>query len=457
MPIIRTLRARLGRLAVVAGASAAAACSTEVHNPSIVDPASLQSTSAIPTLVAGATGDFAYAYAGDNGGTEGVILLGGLRADEYRNSDYFDTRIQVDRGTININNGSVGALFTNLNRARRSAELATSTLAKIAPTDYRRAAALNLDAYTYVLLAETFCSGIPFTEIGADGNSLAYGSPLTTQHVFQIAKARFDTAVTIADAAAAKSSDPRIQQEAYLARVGRARAFVGLGQYDSAAASVASVPTSFEYDMQYSENTGRENNGVYGFNVVNQRWSVADSEGVNGLPFISAKDPRVSVSDAGTTGVDATTELFTLNKYSSLSSSIPLATGTEARLIEAEASLNGQLAGGGPADAVARLNQLRATLGAGLDTLTLQPSTAGQARQLMAERAFWLFATGHRLGDMRRLIRPTLGGYGLAITSVFPTGPYPKGGAPYGQEVNLPIPVNELNNPNFKQCIDRST
>ena len=456
MPTTRTFRTRLGGLAL-AGASVAAACSTEVHNPNIVAPESLQSAATLPALLNGATGDFAFAYAGDNGGTEGVILLGGLRADEYRNSDYFDTRIQVDRGTITINNGSVGALFANLNRARRSAELATSTFAKLAPTDYRRAAALNLDAYTYVLLAETFCSGIPFTEVAADGTSLDYGSPLTTQQVFQIAKARFDTAITIAEAAA-KGGDARAQQEAYLARVGRARAFVGLGRFDSATASVASVPATFVYDLQYSENTGRENNGVYGFNVVNQRWSVADSEGVNGLPFISAKDPRVSVSDAGATGVDAATELFTLNKYSSLSASIALATGTEARLITAEASLDGQLAGGGAADAVARLNQLRAALGTGLDTLTLQPSTAGQARQLMAERAFWLFATGHRLGDMRRLVRPpSTGGYGLAITSVFPTGAYPKGGAPYGKEVNLPIPVNELNNPNFKQCIDRST
>ncbi|GJG87037.1 hypothetical protein tb265_22180 [Gemmatimonadetes bacterium T265] len=450
MPNLRALRARLAALGLAA-AAAGAACSTSVSDPNIVSPNALRDSTALPTVLNGAVGDLAHAYAGDNGNTEGVILLGGLRADEWRNSDYFDTRIQVDRGVINVNNGSVDSLFAILNIARRSAELATSTFTRLAPGDYRHAAALNIDAYAYVLLAETFCSGIPFTDLQSNGTSFAYGSPLTTQQVFAAAKARFDTAATIADAAAAGGS-ARAQQEAYLARVGRARALVGLGRYAEAAASVDSVPTTFEYDVLYSENTGRENNGVYGFNVINARWSVADSEGTNGLPFISAKDPRVPVTDAGQTGVDATTELFTFDKYASLSSPIPLATGTEARLIEAEAALNAQ----NPQQALGILNTLRAT--AGLAALALGADMPAQTLQLFSERAFWLFATAHRLGDMRRLVRPTgQGGYGFAITSVFPTGPYPKGGAPYGTEVNLPIPVDERNNPNFTQCIDRTT
>lgn len=457
---VRRAHPRAVRLAALAACTAAAlgaalgACSTSVSDPGIVSPNALNDSSALPTVLNGAAGDFAFAYAGDNGGTEGVILTGGLRADEWRNSDYFDTRIQIDRGRINVNNATVGALFANLQRARRSAELATATYARLAPADYRRAASLNLDGYTYVLLAETFCSGIPFTELSADGGSFAYGTPQTTQQVLQAAAARFDTAVTVAEAAVKKNNDPRAQQEAYLARVGRARALVGLGRYAEAAVAVASVPTSFSYDIQYSENTGRENNGVYGFNVVNARWSVADQEGGNGLPYITAADPRVPVSDAGSTGVDAATELYLLGKYSSLSASIPLANGTEARLIEAEAKLQGTSRDA--AGALAILNTLRA--GAGLAPLTLQAAADAQVRQLFSERAFWLFATAHRLGDMRRLVRPTSsGGYNFAITSVFPTGAYPKGGAPYGTEVNLPIPVNELNNPNFKQCIDRTT
>jgi hypothetical protein len=70
---------------------------------------------------------------------------------------------------------------------------------------------------------------------------------------------------------------------------------------------------------------------------------------------------------------------------------------------------------------------------------------------MFSERAFWFFATGHRLGDLRRLVRQ----YGRAAESVFPTGAYFKGGT-YGPDVNLPIPFDELNNPLAQSgCLDR--
>src|SRR2546427_6162320 len=40
------------------------------------------------------------------------------------------------------------------------------------------------------------------------------------------------------------------------------------------------------------------------------------------------------------------------------------------------------------------------------------------------ERAFWLFSTGHRLGDMRRLLRQ----YQHPDSTVYPTGVWFKGG-----------------------------
>jgi hypothetical protein len=70
---------------------------------------------------------------------------------------------------------------------------------------------------------------------------------------------------------------------------------------------------------------------------------------------------------------------------------------------------------------------------------------------LFSERAFWMFATGHRLGDMRRLIRQ----YSRSAEDVFPSGTYLKGGS-YGTDVNLPMPQEEGNNPNFAGCLDRN-
>lgn len=48
----------------------------------------------------------------------------------------------------------------------------------------------------------------------------------------------------------------------------------------------------------------------------------------------------------------------------------------------------------------------------------------GRENLTFCERAFWMFGTGHRLGDLRRLIRQ----YGRTAETIFPTGAYPKGG-----------------------------
>ena len=80
------------------------------------------------------------------------------------------------------------------------------------------------------------------------------------------------------------------------------------------------------------------------------------------------------------------------------------------------------------------------------------PGDATARTDLMfRERAFWMFGTGHRLGDLRRLIRQ----YGRAAETIFPTGSYPKGGN-YDTDVNIPLSADEANNPNFIGCSDRN-
>src|SRR5438034_9204757 len=83
-----------------------------VSIPSIVPPGSLGDTAALGTLRAGAIGDFSIAFSGDHpdgsGGTgEGVIMYGGLLADEWINSETFPTRIEVDARTIQVTNSDV--------------------------------------------------------------------------------------------------------------------------------------------------------------------------------------------------------------------------------------------------------------------------------------------------------------------------------------------------------------
>ena len=81
-----------------------------------------------------------------------------------------------------------------------------------------------------------------------------------------------------------------------------------------------------------------------------------------------------------------------------------------------------------------------------LPALVPAATTEGQVDQLFKERAYWLFLTGHRLSDLRRLIRQ----YGRGAETVFPTGNYHKSGT-YGTDVNTPVPQAEENNPNFQR------
>lgn len=83
------------------------------------------------------------------------------------------------------------------------------------------------------------------------------------------------------------------------------------------------------------------------------------------------------------------------------------------------------------------------------------PSTNDTARVnlVFRERAFWLYMTGHRLGDLRRLVR----NYGRASNVTYPVGEYPGGVGSYGNEVVVPVPKAERDlNPRYAGCFHRN-
>ena len=154
-------------------------------------------------------------------------------------------------------------------------------------------------------------------------------------------------------------------------------------------------------------------------------------------PTIPKVDPtKVSAGQDGTRTAQ-------LNQYATPDAAITIASGIEARLIQAES----QLANGDPSW-ILTLNNARATIG--LSALTPAATAAGQVDQLFRERGFWMYLTAHRLGDMRRLVRQ----YGRDIETVYPTGSYFKGGA-YGTDVVLVPFQDESNNPNWAGCTDK--
>jgi hypothetical protein len=96
------------------------------------------------------------------------------------------------------------------------------------------------------------------------------------------------------------------------------------------------------------------------------------------------------------------------------------------------------------------LNAARATMTA-LAPLTDPGSAAARVDLLFRERAFWMYFTAHRVGDLRRLVRQ----YSRPSESVWPTGNYFKGGV-YGTDMNLPPSQAERNNSAYAGCADRN-
>ncbi|MCU0650123.1 MAG: hypothetical protein MUF00_19200 [Gemmatimonadaceae bacterium] len=462
----RTVRALFGGAALLA----LGACSKDelltVEDPDVATPQSVSDVSVLPTLRASVISDLQVAMGA--GGENGVITLGGLLADEFIWAETFPTRFEMDvRGTNPIN-GTLDGIYQSLQRARATAERVERTYARLQPTNPARAEVQALAGYTYVMLAEMYCNGIPLSTFDVDAGTQELGDPVSNQVLYQRAVAKFDSALALIGTPATPTADQaRILN---LTRVGRGRALLNLGRFADAAAAVAAVPTNYRYTLFHSENTGRQNNGVFLPTQNFPRFSVGDREGINGLPYFTdgATDPRVfsprgsGIAFFPRVGADNLTQMNVQTKYMNRSAIVVFADGVEARLIEAE---NQQRTGG---DYLATLNTLRANLPtlitnanlpaafnpppiAPLPALTRPAAAAAEVDQVFKERAYWLFLTGHRLGDLRRLIRQ----YGRNSEAVFPTGTFHKGGA-YGVDVNYPVPFIETNNSKFVACTDRN-
>lgn len=416
-----------------------AACGLlDSSTPDIIKPGDLDSPEGAQAKRRGAIADFILAKDGDSdpdtSSTDGQLILSGLLADEFVLSTTPPSQQEVDQRAMNTINPTITGVYFQLHKARVAAENAVAALQRFSLDsidDPGIPEMWALAGFTYIYFAEDFCSAVPYSTV-ANGKLVPGPSQSTTQTLDR-AIMRFDSAL----------AHPAVDAEiTNLAHIGRARALLNQGQFAQAAAEVAGVPTDFVYYTEHATSPARLQNAIYvygtGFLI-----SVPDSEGTNGLGYRSAADPRVPFIDEGTSGLDGTTPQFTPTKFADPTAPIPVADGIEARLIEAEALLQANNLQG----MTDTLNYLRTTYQPSLGTLALPGSQAAAEDLLFSERAFWMFATGHRLGDMRRLVRQ----YGRAADTVFPTGSYIKGGA-YGTDVNIPVPVEEGTNPNFNRA-----
>lgn len=476
-------RSRIGiaarALAVLVMVAVIQACSNvtepllSAKDPDPIDPAAVQNADGAVGLYNGAIGRLRAATAAtDTSLQEPSWLFSGLLADEWSTSSTFVQNDELDERNIRLDNSSVRNIFRSLARVRTASNQAITGLRMYVATDKAKIAEMYFArGFAEMQMAQDFCNGIPLSDATASLPE-GFGTPLSVAEVFGRAMASYDSALALVtgDTAAASVFIARA------ARIGKARALVGLNRMPEAVALVTPTlaPTTYTYDLTFSTTGG--SNAIWGQGASQRRYTVSDSlEGnsrnllvKNVIPFFSLQDPRlpvrysVSVNSKDPAKRDTTKSQdgFTFSRTTTLYgqlTSIALVNGLDARLIEAE----GRLVAGDYAGMTTILNALRSAppkVGEIQATATqlpplVVPTTPAAARTMyFREKALWTFSRGQRLGDLRRLVRQ----YNLPVDQVFPIGTHYRGGT-YGPDVNMPVPKDEeKNNPNFTGCTDRN-
>lgn len=400
----------------------------------ITDPKTIQTEAGALKVYRGALDLFARTVSGV------YIRESGVFTDELNTVSGVNPNPNIDqlgridaRLVLDVETGNSAA---QLHEIRGLAQEGRNALLKYAPrtSPALRAHLFAIEGMAVIMLADLYCSGIPLSSIDFEnGYTLTRG--FSTEEVYQHALILFDSADMYAE------DSVRIQD---FIRIGRGRALVALGNVVAAKTAVEAVGTDYVYASM---------SGITKF-VANSRVFISTREGFNGLPYGEESDPRT-------------------NRPALFDSTAPLiiSSGIEARLIEAEAELEA-----GQDSWLTILNQLRTTCTSsescphpaprgdgGVDGLIpLADPAAGASfsdslaheRRLMLlfeERAYWLFLSGHRQGDLRRLVR----NYQRPQETVYPVGEW-RNFENYGADVNLPMPVAEREkNPLYKGCLNR--
>jgi starch-binding outer membrane protein, SusD/RagB family len=457
--INRPARGRVNVAALLALATVAA-CSDPlgVHIVGTVTDASVNNAAAANALRIGVLGSVNAITAGGTGTFDRGWVDVGLFADEWKTSGPQQQYGELDVRTVPNTDVNLQNLYGNLQRTRARSREAIDALLKYQPSPAWGVGQMYIALGLAELeLAEYFCNGVPLS--GQVNGVIVYGQPQTNQQIYALANAHLDTALAFLTA-----TDATTLQHFRLAKLLKARVLLDIGGQAAAAASqVNGIPTSFTYQITFSLATG--DNAMWSANTSIKAASVGDSVDATGrlanaIPFASAKDPRVPTIGSSIApssqgfGADGGTPLVVTTLWGR-SDAVNLVSGLDARLVEAEAALQGKDIAG----MTTILNALRASPPQLSATVTPAPMAplATPSDQTAAttlffrEKAFWTFGRGQRLGDLRRLIRQ----YSRTQDQVFPTGAFFKGGN-YGTDVNLDVSSLELNNPNFKACIDRS-
>lgn len=383
-------RARHLGLLAAGGMILLAGCDLGVSNPALIEETDLDTPNAVPAIVNGALGSFGIATTIN--GAAGVYSASAILSGELVHSGSWVPPREISEGIPNNESPENQSHWGNTSQARWQAEDAAEKVQELVsdPSSNQWVALAQLYAgFSNRILGEMFCDAV------------INGGPLEPHTAFS------ERAVTYFGDAAQTAQAGGHTNLRFAALAGRAQARLMLGQVDQAVADASQVPTDFVYAHVHSENSNSEHNGVHNWAFRGDngfQYSVWGTEfagyGVDSFNPGAGGDPRVgfrSVNAAGNAqiGGDNRRPVWRAEKYPARNSPIPLAKGTEMRLIEAEALLR---AGNVPG-AVGKINEVRAHHGLG----NASASTAAEGWELLIrERGIELWLEGRRLGDLRR-------------------------------------------------------
>jgi hypothetical protein len=415
----------------------------------------------------------------EGGNAGGLWSMSGLLADEWKSGDTFIQRVETDQRIIQNNNVEIIDEYRAQHRARQSAREALDLLRVWLPTTGVPAATALINAtyqgqmfwvmgHAELNLAENWCSGIPFGEIV---NALpVYSAPLTRAEMLAKAMLKVDSGIALITGVDTMSVGVLRNL-----RMTKARILVNQGDFAGAAAlmTAANVPTNYRYRQSHSLTTFDV--AAWSLNNSQKRWVLGDSFDLSGrianaIPYASigfnttqnpTGDPRIPVTGKTSTNVAASggagrafdnSTNFVQQNIWGRSDQLPIYSGIDARLIEAEYQLQLGNIGTGATQMTGILNTLRGTaqeLSSSYSTPVMAalpaPATQAAAAALFfREKALWQFGRGYRLPDLRRMILQYAGApYNYTQANVYPTGTFFKTGLPYGTHVVFPLTTDE--------------
>jgi hypothetical protein len=357
-----------------------AACDFTVTNPGPVQADNLNDPGAFPSIIGGI----------QRAMIEGInytALHGAAVTRElFPTGQTGQFGIEAFNSVGHLNDDQQGTPWSGSQQARWLAESAVARFQEILGADAsssKYVAEANLWAgYANRLLGENMCEAV------IDG-----GPAMNHTEYLNRAKEQFSQAISVAQTA----GEGTLGTAAY---AGRAAVNVQLGDWASAAADAANVPTDFVFQLRFYNIGDDYQQNRIAWASMNQPYKAHSQWNTWYADYHDASgDARVAYTrtdDVGTGALECcgVIDWWPQAKYDR-ASPMDLSTGSEMRLVEAEALLRDNQMGA----AVDKINEVRAAAG----VAPIEPASTEAAWTLLKrERGIDLWLEGRRLGDLRR-------------------------------------------------------